>query len=156
MIRSFLTFGRKSNQPFVNLTMPLYSMIARIAVILVLAGIAVGFSNPATAQCPRAHYRNVDGECVHRPHYEFYRPNPAGQCADDSHSESRHRRGTCSYHGGVKKWYRDPEQGSTVYPGYVYSAKPFQPQPGDPGEIPLRVDPREISLRVDHREIPLR
>lgn len=52
------------------------------------------------------YYTNVDGERVHRP--TFSRSKPAGasaQCRDGSYSFSRHRRGTCSHHGGVATWF---------------------------------------------------
>ena len=51
------------------------------------------------------HYRNVDGETVQSP--TKYNEVPAGAtavCRDGTYSFSRHRRGTCSHHGGVAKW----------------------------------------------------
>jgi hypothetical protein len=51
------------------------------------------------------YYTNVDGERVHRP--VFSRSAPSGataRCRDGSYSFSRHRRGTCSHHGGVAQW----------------------------------------------------
>jgi hypothetical protein len=51
------------------------------------------------------YYTNVDGARVRRP--VFSRSAPAGataQCRDGSYSSSRHRRGTCSHHGGVARW----------------------------------------------------
>jgi len=53
--------------------------------------------------CGEDYYRNVDGNCVHRPS-----DNPSGasaQCRDGSYSYSQNRRGTCSGHGGVSVWY---------------------------------------------------
>lgn len=50
-------------------------------------------------------YTNVDGERVPSP--VFTDSVPAGataQCRDGSYSFSRHRRGTCSHHGGVARW----------------------------------------------------
>ena len=51
------------------------------------------------------YYTNVDGDRVHRP--VFSRSAPSGataRCRDGSYSFSRHRRGTCSHHGGVAQW----------------------------------------------------
>lgn len=53
--------------------------------------------------CGEDYYRNVDGNCVHRPS-----DNPSGasaRCRDGSYSYSQNRRGTCSGHGGVATWY---------------------------------------------------
>jgi hypothetical protein len=50
-------------------------------------------------------YINVDGERVPSPRHS--RSVPAGataQCGDGTYSFSRHRRGTCSRHGGVARW----------------------------------------------------
>lgn len=61
---------------------------------------------PATTSitaCGADYYRNVDGNCVHRPS-----DNPSGasaRCRDGSYSYSQNRRGTCSGHGGVSVWY---------------------------------------------------
>jgi len=61
---------------------------------------------PATTSitaCGEDYYRNVDGNCVHRPS-----DNPSGasaRCRDGSYSYSENRRGTCSGHGGVSAWY---------------------------------------------------
>lgn len=52
------------------------------------------------------YYRNIDHEYVQSPTY--YKTRPAGAtalCRDGTYSFSRHRRGTCSHHGGVKIWY---------------------------------------------------
>ncbi len=51
------------------------------------------------------YYTNVDGERVPSPVRS--RSVPAGasaQCRDGTYSFSRHRRGTCSHHGGVARW----------------------------------------------------
>jgi len=32
--------------------------------------------------------------------------NPTAQCRDGSYSYSAHARGTCSWHGGVARWYK--------------------------------------------------
>jgi hypothetical protein len=60
---------------------------------------------PQPAACAADEYRNVDGVCVHRP--EQANQPPAGataQCNDGSYSFSQHRQGTCSHHGGVRRW----------------------------------------------------
>ena len=54
---------------------------------------------------PSDYYTNVDGQKVRRP--VFSRSVPSGataRCRDGSYSFSRHRRGTCSHHGGVAQW----------------------------------------------------
>ncbi len=51
------------------------------------------------------YYRNSKGEKVQSPTY--YTSPPAGAtaiCKDGTYSFSRSRRGTCSHHGGVRKW----------------------------------------------------
>ncbi|MCJ7449410.1 MAG: DUF3761 domain-containing protein [Bacteroidales bacterium] len=51
------------------------------------------------------YYTNSKGERVQSPTY--YKTAPAGataECRDGTYSFSRSRRGTCSHHGGVKRW----------------------------------------------------
>lgn len=51
------------------------------------------------------HYTNSKGEKVQSPTY--YKSPPAGataECKDGTYSFSKSRRGTCSHHGGVKRW----------------------------------------------------
>jgi LysM repeat protein len=51
------------------------------------------------------YYTNVDGERVRRPVFSRNAPSGAtARCRDGSYSFSRHRRGTCSHHGGVAQW----------------------------------------------------
>jgi uncharacterized protein YraI len=53
------------------------------------------------------HYTNSAGERVQSPTY--YNSPPVGACAecrDGTYSFSRSRRGTCSHHGGVKRWLK--------------------------------------------------
>lgn len=45
-------------------------------------------------------YRNVDGDTVHAPKFGPH-PGSTAHCRDGSWSFSRHRRGTCSHHGGI-------------------------------------------------------
>ena len=50
-------------------------------------------------------YVNQDGQHVHVPEQSASQPDEAtAQCRDGSWSFSRHRRGTCSHHGGVARW----------------------------------------------------
>ncbi len=54
-------------------------------------------------------YRNIDNKTVQSPTH--YKNIPVGACAvckDGSYSFSKHRRGTCSRHGGVAKWIKKP------------------------------------------------
>jgi uncharacterized protein YgiM (DUF1202 family) len=51
------------------------------------------------------HYKNSKGEKIQSPTY--YETAPAGataECRDGTYSFSKSRRGTCSHHGGVKRW----------------------------------------------------
>src|SRR5215831_17594936 len=60
-----------------------------------------------TGSCAPDYYRNARGVCVHRPVKTQGSAAPAGataQCRDGSYSFSQSRRGTCSRHGGVRKW----------------------------------------------------
>jgi len=52
-------------------------------------------------------YRNRDGDTVHAPAHSKSGRVPEGasaRCRDSTYSFSRHRRGTCSRHGGVAAW----------------------------------------------------
>ena len=52
-------------------------------------------------------YVNSRGEWVPSPQHTSDGSVPSGasaQCRDGSFSFSRHRRGTCSHHGGVERW----------------------------------------------------
>lgn len=54
------------------------------------------------------YYRNIDGNLVRSPTFSNKAPEGAtARCGDGSYSFSRHRRGTCSHHGGVAGWLRD-------------------------------------------------
>ncbi len=53
------------------------------------------------------HYINKDGQVIHSPSKSKTGEIPTGasaQCVDGTYSFSRHRRGTCSHHGGVATW----------------------------------------------------
>jgi hypothetical protein len=55
--------------------------------------------------CGSDEYRNVDGACVPRPTQAAAPPAGAtAECNDGTYSFSQHRSGTCSHHGGVKRW----------------------------------------------------
>ena len=52
-------------------------------------------------------YQNSSGETVHSPAHSKSGRVPEGataRCRDGTYSFSRHRRGTCSGHGGVAAW----------------------------------------------------
>ena len=51
------------------------------------------------------YYKNSKGEKVQSPTHYNSEPNGAtAECYDGTYSFSQSRRGTCSHHGGVKKW----------------------------------------------------
>lgn len=55
-----------------------------------------------------SHYTNHAGETVHSPSATASGEVPAGasaQCVDGTYSFSHSRRGTCSHHGGVARWF---------------------------------------------------
>lgn len=59
----------------------------------------------ARETCGTEYYLNVDGRCVHRPLRAPRVPvGASARCRDGSYSFSKHRRGTCSRHGGVAEW----------------------------------------------------
>jgi len=51
------------------------------------------------------YYTNSKGEKVQSPtHYQLPPAGATAECRDGTYSFSHSRRGTCSHHGGVKKW----------------------------------------------------
>lgn len=51
------------------------------------------------------YYTNSKGEKVQSPTYYSKPPSGAtAECRDGTYSFSKNRRGTCSHHGGVKRW----------------------------------------------------
>jgi len=81
-------------------------------VLLALSASNPSFTRPPSAStqptggvCGTEEYRNVSGNCIHRPMRSSTVPQGAtAQCRDGTYSFSQHRRGTCSYHGGVAQW----------------------------------------------------
>jgi hypothetical protein len=71
-----------------------------------LAGPAVAREQSAKI-CEADSYVNSSGHCVHRPIRARTPPiGASARCRDGTYSFSEHRRGTCSYHGGVARWLR--------------------------------------------------
>ncbi len=61
----------------------------------------------AATQSAGRGYINVDGEFVPSPTRTADGQPPPGasaQCQDGTYSFSKHRQGTCSWHGGVARW----------------------------------------------------
>jgi hypothetical protein len=63
--------------------------------------------NQAKPKCTdNGTYVNSQGQTVKRPETCSSAPDGAtAQCRDGSYSFSKSRRGTCSHHGGVSKWF---------------------------------------------------
>lgn len=63
-------------------------------------------SVPTTSGSSRkGYYKNSNGEYIQSPTYYSTPPKGAtALCRDGTYSFSQSRRGTCSRHGGVKKW----------------------------------------------------
>lgn len=85
----------------------------RIGLSLLALGIAVPLTSlalPTSAAhafyvCGAGSYMNSRGHCVPRPVRAASAPVGAtAQCRDGTYSFSRSRRGTCSHHGGVRRW----------------------------------------------------
>jgi hypothetical protein len=81
--------------------------------ITLLLAIFVFVSTPNFAEAsPKKHrehhartYRNSEGKRVRSPVHTNTAPAGASaECRDGSYSFSQNRRGTCSHHGGVKRW----------------------------------------------------
>jgi Protein of unknown function (DUF3761) len=63
------------------------------------------YINSETDGSSNEHYSNCDGQTVHNPaNYEGVPAGASAICRDGTFSFSRHRRGTCSRHGGVAEW----------------------------------------------------
>src|SRR5216683_3059733 len=62
--------------------------------------------NPKPGCTDNGTYVNRQGKTVKRPETCSSPPQGAtAQCRDGTYSFSRSRRGTCSHHGGVAKWF---------------------------------------------------
>lgn len=62
-------------------------------------------STSAQAQSEIKYYTNSQGERVQSPtKYDKVPEGATALCRDGTYSFSRSRRGTCSHHGGVKRW----------------------------------------------------
>lgn len=80
-------------------------LLTVISVLLVCSMFVEARYAPAAAySCNTRYYTNSDGQLVHSPTCEDYSKNYTAICRDGSYSYSRHHRGTCSRHGGVKSW----------------------------------------------------
>ncbi len=89
--------------------------IRKIITIVLLGFTLIGnliFVSPALAKTSHLsttsknlYYTNSSGNKVHTP--KISNPIPVGataKCRDNTYSFSQHRKGTCSYHGGVMQW----------------------------------------------------
>jgi hypothetical protein len=57
------------------------------------------------AECPNGTYENTAGNIVCKPYESSTQPAGAtAECEDGTYSFSESRSGTCSHHGGVKRW----------------------------------------------------
>lgn len=60
------------------------------------------------AECPNGTYENSAGNIVCKPYESSTQPAGAtAECEDGTYSFSESRSGTCSYHGGVKRWLNE-------------------------------------------------
>jgi hypothetical protein len=72
--------------------------------ILVLVAL-IATASPASAyRCNGRHYFNHYGQFVHSPSCGRHHEHHMAVCRDGSTSYSRHHRGTCSRHHGVRLW----------------------------------------------------
>ncbi|MGV2292053.1 DUF3761 domain-containing protein [Trinickia sp. YCB016] len=87
---------------------------AALAACLLLTAAAPAFAYSSSSTAPNEFdldnhntYQNSSGETVHSPAHSKSGRVPEGataRCRDGTYSFSRHRRGTCSGHGGVAAW----------------------------------------------------
>ncbi|MCC2111167.1 MAG: DUF3761 domain-containing protein [Hyphomicrobiales bacterium] len=74
--------------------------------IVLAACLVVALATPADAyRCNSRHYFNSSGRLVHSPSCGRHKARKMAICYDGSRSYSRHHRGTCSRHGGVRRWF---------------------------------------------------
>jgi hypothetical protein len=77
-------------------------LVVYTAITVSLISFALPFSAIASTS---SYYTNVSGSKVHVPVQAQIIPKGAtARCRDGGYSYSQHRRGTCSYHGGVRTW----------------------------------------------------
>ena len=86
------------------------ALVAAVLSLAVVGGVAAKHSqhhdSTSWSDSADAYYTNSDGVRVHGPMFADHKPDGAtAHCVDGSYSFSQHRRGTCSYHGGVVQWY---------------------------------------------------
>jgi len=85
------------------------AVVAAVLSLAVVGGVAATHSqhhDSSWSDSADAYYTNSDGVRVHGPMFADHKPDGAtAHCVDGSYSFSQHRRGTCSYHGGVVQWY---------------------------------------------------
>lgn len=61
--------------------------------------------SPFSVLAKSVYYTNISGSQIHIPvHAQVIPIGAMAQCRDSTYSFSAHRRGTCSYHGGVSRW----------------------------------------------------
>ncbi|AHH17370.1 hypothetical protein DUF 3761 [Nocardia nova SH22a] len=85
-----------------TLTARLFAVVIGAAAVLTPMATAQA-APPAFIACPAGDYENVDHACVPSPGQNS--DGATAQCRDGSYSYSQHRRGTCSHHGGVERWF---------------------------------------------------
>ena len=82
-----------------------FGLVAAFAALLASPASAHGRRSYHDYDIDGTHYRNSDGFMVHRPDRvasaAFGRVSAV--CRDGTFSYSRHRRGTCNFHGGVAR-----------------------------------------------------
>jgi hypothetical protein len=65
-------------------------------------------SRPSPAGCPNGTYENSAGNIVCKPYSSPEQPAGASaECEDGTYSFSESRSGTCSHHGGVRRWLNE-------------------------------------------------
>jgi Protein of unknown function (DUF3761) len=82
-------------------------LIALLALAAAAAAVFAFSRVSGKTQCQETpgYYINSDGLEVHRPGCATtHQDGETAICNDGSHSFSKHRWGTCNYHGGVAKW----------------------------------------------------
>ena len=84
-------------------------MLRAAAMILALSASAASAQSvvpPINGECPSDHYLNSDRNCVEYPTPKNEHGAATALCNDGEYSYSQHHSGTCSSHGGVKKFLR--------------------------------------------------